>query len=96
MNKKVYSYVPMEKVTQVIENKYEAIVVAAREARKINSVLRMVGRDENLVKVTSRALRRVSVGDIDYVYLDDAPETDVPEVKASPENTNHEEKPAAG
>ncbi len=31
------AYVPVEKVTKVVVNKYEAVVVAAREARKINS-----------------------------------------------------------
>jgi DNA-directed RNA polymerase omega subunit len=65
------SYVPVEKVTTVIKNKYEAVVVAAREARKINSVMRMVGRDESKEKVTSRALRRVGNGDVDFVYLED-------------------------
>jgi DNA-directed RNA polymerase omega subunit len=66
------SYVPLEKVTQHVQNKYEAVVVAAAEARKINSVLRMVGRDEAQEKVTSRALRRICTGDIDYVYLDES------------------------
>ncbi|MFQ5600576.1 MAG: DNA-directed RNA polymerase subunit omega [Candidatus Krumholzibacteriia bacterium] len=78
------SYVPVEKVTTVIHNKYEAVVVAAREARKINSVMRMVGRDESKDKVTSRALRRVSRGDVDFVYLDD--QNSIPETSEIPEN----------
>jgi DNA-directed RNA polymerase omega subunit len=65
------AYVPVEKVTQVVHNKYEAVVVAAREARKINSVMRMVGRDESKDKVTTRALKRVGRGDVDYVYIDE-------------------------
>jgi len=69
---KQQSYVPLEKVTSHVANKYEAVVVAAAEARKINSVLRMVGRDEALEKVTSRALRRICTGDIDFVYLDES------------------------
>jgi DNA-directed RNA polymerase omega subunit len=69
---KQQSYVPLEKVTTHVVNKYEAVVVAAAEARKINSVLRMVGRDEAQEKVTSRALRRICTGDIDYVYLDES------------------------
>ena len=69
---KQQSYVPLENVTTHVTNKYEAIVVAAAEARKINSVLRMVGRDEAQEKVTSRALRRICTGDIDYVYLDES------------------------
>ena len=55
----------------VIKNKYEAVVVAAREARKINSVMRMVGRDESKDKVTTRAVKRVGRGDVDYAYLDE-------------------------
>lgn len=69
---KQQSYVPLEKVTAHVVNKYEAVVVAAAEARKINSVLRMVGRDEAQEKVTSRALRRICTGDIDFVYLDES------------------------
>ena len=69
---KQQSYVPLEKVTTHVLNKYEAVVVAAAEARKINSVLRMVGRDEAQEKVTSRALRRICTGDIDFVYLDES------------------------
>ncbi len=65
------AYVPVEKVTQVVHNKYEAVVVAAREARKINSVMRMVGRDESKDKVTTRALKRVGRGDVDFVYIDE-------------------------
>ena len=65
------AYVPVEKVTKVVVNKYEAVVVAAREARKINSVMRMVGRDESKDKVTTRALKRVGRGDVDYVYIDE-------------------------
>lgn len=65
------AYVPVEKVTKVVVNKYEAVVVAAREARKINSVMRMVGRDESKEKVTSRALKRVGRGDVDFVYIDE-------------------------
>ena len=64
------AYVPVEKVTQVVHNKYEAVVVAACEARKINSIMRMVGRDESKDKVTTRALKRVSRGDVDFVYID--------------------------
>ena len=65
------SYVPVEKVCGVIKNKYEAVVVAAREARHINTIMRMVGRDDAKAKVTTRALNRVIRGDVDYVYLDD-------------------------
>ncbi len=79
------AYVPVEEVTKVVKNKYEAVVVSAREARKINSAMRMVGREETKEKVTSRALRRVGRGDVDFVYLEES--TPVPEAfEAPPEN----------
>ena len=65
------SYVPVEKVTSVVKNKYEAVVVAAREAQHINTIQRMVGRDDAKQKVTSRALNRVIRGDVDFVYIDE-------------------------
>lgn len=78
------AYVPVEEVTKVVKNKYEAVVVAAREARKINSAMRMVGREETKEKVTSRSLRRVGRGDVDFVYLEEpAP---VPEAFEVPDN----------
>ena len=83
------AYVPVEKVTKVVVNKYEAVVVAAREARKINSVMRMVGRDESKDKVTTRALKRVGRGDVDYVYIDEQTAL-VPPLESTPD-----EKPEA-
>ena len=81
------AYVAIEKVTTVVHNKYEAVVVAAREARKINSVMRMVGRDESKEKVTSRALKRVGRGDVDFVYIDEHTAT------TSALETRQDEKP---
>ena len=79
------AYVPVEEVTKVVKNKYEAVVVAACEARKINSVMRMVGTEETNEKVTSRSLKRVGDGDVDFVYLDEqAAATD--NFEAPPEN----------
>jgi DNA-directed RNA polymerase omega subunit len=65
------SYVPVEKVTNAVKNKYEAVVVAAREARHINTIQRMVGRDDTKQKVTTRALNRIIRGDVDFVYIDE-------------------------
>ncbi len=90
------SYVPVEKLTSFVKNRYEAVVVAAREARKINSVLRMVGRDDRKAKVTTRALRRVAHGEVDYVYLDEQTEA-VTEASTATANTeNDAEQPSAG
>jgi DNA-directed RNA polymerase omega subunit len=84
------SYVPVERVTTVIKNKYEAVVVAAREARHINTIMRMVGRDDARAKVTSRALNRVTRGDVDYVYIDD--QTSLSETQEAPA---HESEPSS-
>lgn len=73
------SYVPVENVTNNIKNKYEAVVVAAREARHINSIMRMVGRDDSRQKVTTRALNRVVRGDVDYVFLDEQMQAAAPQ-----------------
>jgi len=81
------SYVPVEKVTTSIKNKYEAVVVAAREARHINTIMRMVGRDDAKQKVTTRALNRVTRGDVDYVYID---EMTVPETQEAPAHESTE------
>ena len=83
------SYVPVEKVTESIKNKYEAVVVAAREARHINTIMRMVGRDDARHKVTTRALGRVMRGDVDYVYIDDQNNPETP-----PQETPPHEQPA--
>ncbi len=83
------AYVPVEEVTKVVKNKYEAVVVAAREARKINSAMRMVGREETKEKVTSRSLKRVGRGDVDFVYLEEQTTiTDSFEMPAENEPTN--------
>ena len=79
------SYVPVEKVTASIKNKYEAVVVAAREARHINTIMRMGGRDDARQKVTSRALNRVMRGDVDFLYIDEMTPAETPQ-----ETPNHE------
>jgi DNA-directed RNA polymerase omega subunit len=91
------SYVPIEKVTSVIKNKYEAVVVAAREARHINTIMRMVGRDDAKLKVTTRALNRIMRGDVDYVYLDEhsgLPEGATETQAAQPESHDNGSEPA--
>ena len=40
-------FVPIEKVTGKIDNKYEAILIAAREARVQNSISQLEDRDPN-------------------------------------------------
>ncbi|UCF04000.1 MAG: DNA-directed RNA polymerase subunit omega [bacterium] len=57
----------MEKILEKIANRYEAIRVMAREARRINTVIRLSG-EEIEGKPTSLAMRRVIEGKVKYEY----------------------------
>ena len=48
----------MEKILEKISNRYEAIRVMAREARRINMLIQLAG-GEIVEKPTSNAIRRV-------------------------------------
>ena len=65
-------FVPVEKLTSVITNPYEAILVAARDARIQNSIngLKDLDPNEEHPKVTSVSLQRLSEGEIEYYYAD--------------------------
>ena len=59
------TYIPRRKVTDLIPNKFEAIKVAALEARRLNERARMLG--VNLPgKITSLAVRRLLEGEVEY------------------------------
>lgn len=68
-------FVPIEKVTGEIDNKYEAILIAAREARVQNSISQLEDRDPNAPypKVTTVALHQLIDGKVRYFYGDEAP-----------------------
>ena len=71
------SFVPIEKLTEVVENKYEAVLVAAKEARVQNSMAQLSDLDPNEQhpKVTSVALGNLIEGRVRYFYgEDDAPQ----------------------
>jgi DNA-directed RNA polymerase omega subunit len=79
-------FVPVEKLTDVVENKYEAVLIAARDARILNSIARLkeTNPDEEPDKVTSEALGRLIDGEVQYYYAEpeEAPaETDEGEAK---------------
>jgi DNA-directed RNA polymerase omega subunit len=57
----------MEMILEKIANRYEAIRVMAREARRINTVIRLSG-EEIEGKPTSFAMRRVIEGKVKYEY----------------------------
>jgi DNA-directed RNA polymerase subunit K/omega len=59
------TYIPRRQVTDLIPNKFEAIKVAAMEARRLNERARMLG--VNLPgKITSLAVRRLLEGDVEF------------------------------
>lgn len=59
------TYIPRHKVTDLIPNKFEAIKVAAMEARRLNERARMLGI--NLPgKITSLAVKRLLDGRVEY------------------------------
>ena len=66
----------IEKLTDVISNKYEAVRVIAKEARRINALLIRGAQGELEEKPTMMALRRVLDGRVKFDYSE-------PELQAS-------------
>ena len=66
----------IDKITEVIPNKYEAIRVIAKEARRINSLL-LRGGTEIEDKPTMMALRRLLDQKIKYAYFEPEEELDM-------------------
>ncbi len=62
---------PIDRISEQYRNKYEAIIVAAKEARRINA-LRMAagGAPEGAVEATMEGLRRATAGDVSWRYTD--------------------------
>lgn len=60
----------IEKLTEVISNKYEAVRVVAKEARRINSLLIRGAQGELEEKPTMMALQRVLDGRVKYDFVE--------------------------
>lgn len=58
---------PMEKILKVIENRYEAIRVMAKEARRVNTLIRL-SQEEVEDKPTTIAMNRVIDGKVKFEY----------------------------
>jgi DNA-directed RNA polymerase omega subunit len=57
----------MEKILETVPNRYEAIRVIAKEARRINAIIKRSGEEiEN--KPTSIAIKRLVEGKVKYSY----------------------------
>lgn len=63
----------IEKMLKVIPNKYEAIRVVAKEARRINALL-IRGAGEVEEKPTMMAIRRLLEDKVKYDYADFSPD----------------------
>jgi DNA-directed RNA polymerase subunit K/omega len=60
----------IEKLTEVISNKYEAVRVIAKEARRINSLLIRGAQGELEEKPTMMALQRVLDKRVKYDFVE--------------------------
>ena len=63
----------LERMLEKIPNRYEAIRVIAKEARRINSVIRASG-EEIETKPTTIAMNRLIDGKVKFIYADEAEE----------------------
>ncbi len=59
----------MEKILDIIQNRYEAVRVMAKEARRINQILVTVG-EEIEEKPTTIAMKRLMNGKVKYSYAE--------------------------
>lgn len=66
----------IDRLTEVIPNKYEAVRVVAKEARRINALL-VHGAQETEQKPTMMALTRLLENRIKFKYADEAPNGEV-------------------
>ena len=57
----------MEKILETIDNRYEAIRVIAKEARRINTLIRLSGEEFD-EKPTTIAINRTIDGKVKYAY----------------------------
>lgn len=59
----------MEKILEQVSNRYEAIRIAAKEARRINALIKLSG-EEIEGKPTTIALKRLIEGKVKYFYAE--------------------------
>jgi DNA-directed RNA polymerase subunit K/omega len=67
----VKDIVLIDKLSKVVENKYEAVRVMAKEARRINDLLVRGAQGEISVKPTSIAMKRLMESKIKYQYVEE-------------------------
>jgi DNA-directed RNA polymerase subunit K/omega len=67
----VKDVVLIDKLSRVVENKYEAVRVMAKEARRINDLLIRGAQGEISIKPTSVAMKRLMEKKIKYQYVEE-------------------------
>jgi len=60
----------IEKITKQIDNRYEAVRVMAKEARRLNSLIIRGAQADADFKPTSAALQRVIENKVKYEYVE--------------------------
>ncbi len=60
----------IEKIAKIIPNRYEAVRVIAKEARRINSLIIRGAEAEWDFKPTTAAVERVINGKVEFEYVD--------------------------
>ena len=61
----------IEKITNRISNRYEAVRVIAKEARRLNSLIIRGAEVDWDFKPTSAAIDRVIAGKVEYAYVEE-------------------------
>jgi DNA-directed RNA polymerase omega subunit len=59
----------LERILDVIPNRYEAVRIMAKEARRINTLIRLSG-EEIEEKPTTIAMKRLIDGKVKYAYAE--------------------------
>jgi DNA-directed RNA polymerase subunit K/omega len=65
----------IEKITKNIDNRYEAVRVMAKEARRLNSLIIRGAQADAEFKPTSAAVQRVIEEKVKYEYVDPSEES---------------------
>ncbi len=61
------TFMPIEKLTRNTLNKYQAVMIVAREARRINRIPKEERGEDGSKRVTTLAMRRVAEGWVSFI-----------------------------
>lgn len=65
------NFMPIEKLTGNTLNKYQAVMIVAREARRINRIPKEERGEDSNKRVTTLAMRRVAGGLVGFTMGDE-------------------------